>query len=121
MSILKFHLLNEHIIQKLLPVRKINTHKGQQGQLLVVAGSEGMAGAAILSSRAGLKAGCGTVLLATSASIAPLIDVKNIEVMTLGLRSKNGALSKEAYKTLIQFIPSHGALAIGPGLPARLT
>lgn len=113
---IKFHLLNERIIKKLLPVRKINTHKGLQGQLLVVAGSEGMAGAAILSSRAGLKAGCGTVLLATSSSIAPFIDVKNIEVMTLGLRSKNGALSKEAYQTLIKFIPERGAVALGPGL-----
>jgi NAD(P)H-hydrate epimerase len=116
MPVLKFHLLNESIIRKLLPVRKINTHKGQQGQLLVVAGSEGMAGAAILCSRAGLKAGCGTVLLATSASIAPLIDVKNIEVMTLGLKSKNGALSKAAYQSLIKFIPQKGALALGPGL-----
>jgi NAD(P)H-hydrate epimerase len=75
-----------------------------------------MAGAAILSSRAGLKAGCGTVLLTTSSSIAPLIDVKNIEVMTLGLKSKNGALSKEAYQTLIKFIPERGAVALGPGL-----
>jgi len=116
MSGLNFFLLNESIIQKLLPVRKVNTHKGLQGQLLAVAGSEGMAGAAILSSRAALKAGCGSVVLATPASIAALIDVKNIEVMTFGLHTHQGALSKTAYKTLVKFIPRQGALALGPGL-----
>lgn len=49
-----------------LPVREPGTHKNAVGRLLVVAGGEGMAGAAIMAVRAGFRAGAGLVQVAAS-------------------------------------------------------
>lgn len=52
-------------IDTLLPKRKPNSHKGTYGKLLMVAGSEGMAGAAFLSAKAAYTAGAGLVQIYT--------------------------------------------------------
>ena len=49
----------------LLPVRRPSGNKGTFGKVLVVAGSEGMCGAAYLSAAAALKAGAGMVQIQT--------------------------------------------------------
>ncbi|MGB2983223.1 MAG: NAD(P)H-hydrate epimerase, partial [Candidatus Bipolaricaulia bacterium] len=51
-------------IQGRLPLRRADGHKGTFGRVLVVAGSIGMTGAAILCCRAALRAGAGLVTLA---------------------------------------------------------
>lgn len=54
--------------------RAINSHKGQRGHLLVVAGSEGMAGAAILVLQAALRLGIGYASLYAGKSDADASD-----------------------------------------------
>ncbi|NBN97506.1 MAG: hypothetical protein EBV41_07785, partial [Actinobacteria bacterium] len=54
-----------------LPTRPRDTDKSQMGRLLVIAGSQGMAGAAALSAEAAMRSGCGYVYVATAACIAP--------------------------------------------------
>lgn len=54
------HLLNEHALDLVIP-RKRQTHKGNYGHGLMVAGSKGKMGAAILSTKASLKGGAGLV------------------------------------------------------------
>lgn len=51
-----------------LPRRPLDTHKNEVGALLVVAGSEGMAGAALLAARAALRAGAGLLRIASPAT-----------------------------------------------------
>ncbi len=51
-----------------LPRRPPSAHKGTSGRLLLLAGSEGMAGAAALASRAAQRAGAGLVRVASAAS-----------------------------------------------------
>ena len=46
-----------------LPARAANTHKGSYGRLGVIAGAKGMAGAALLCTRAGMAAGAGLTTL----------------------------------------------------------
>ena len=53
-------------IRALLPPRPIDVHKGSCGRVLVVAGSDGMTGAAAMASEAALRIGAGVVTLATS-------------------------------------------------------
>lgn len=48
------------------PVRALDTHKNAVGTLLLMAGSEGMAGAAVLAARAALRAGTGLVRVASA-------------------------------------------------------
>lgn len=50
----------------LLPARKRDGHKGTFGKVLIMAGSEGMSGAAYLSAKACLRAGAGMVKLLSS-------------------------------------------------------
>lgn len=47
-----------------LPKRRLNSHKGSFGDVIVIGGSDGMTGAAILASRAALLAGAGRVYAA---------------------------------------------------------
>lgn len=58
-------LLEEADVPKLLPQRTKRSNKGTYGKLLVIAGSPGMAGAAILSAKAAYASGCGLVCILT--------------------------------------------------------
>ena len=51
-----------------LPSRKPNSHKGSYGKVLMITGSEGMAGAAYLSAKAAYTCGAGLVQIYTPAS-----------------------------------------------------
>lgn len=68
---------------KLLPKRRPDTHKGDYGRVLIVAGSPGMSGAAILASRGALRAGAGLVYLAVPREMVNLVDAATPEVITL--------------------------------------
>src|ERR1035437_722211 len=54
-----FYYLQEKDIQPLLKERRRFSHKGTYGHALIVAGSRGMAGASVLSSKAALRSGAG--------------------------------------------------------------
>ena len=56
-----------------LPPRPADSHKGDFGRVLVVAGSRGMSGAAVLCGSAALRGGAGLVCLAVPAEISPVV------------------------------------------------
>lgn len=62
-----FYIMEEQDIKELLRPRSAFAHKGTMGHALLVAGSQGMAGAAILSSKACLHSGIGKLTLHTAA------------------------------------------------------
>lgn len=49
----------EEDIKKMLNERKVFTHKGDYGNVLIVGGAKGMVGAAVLSSKAAIRTGAG--------------------------------------------------------------
>lgn len=53
---------------RLLPLRKVDSHKGTYGKLLVIAGSKGMSGAAYFNALAAYTAGVGLVKIYTHES-----------------------------------------------------
>ena len=69
-----------------MPRREPDTHKGSYGHLLVVAGSRGKTGAAILASRAAMRTGAGLVTLAAPRSLNNIFAAALVEVMTEPLR-----------------------------------
>lgn len=104
-------------IQALLPQRPRAAHKGSMGKVLVIAGSMGLAGAALLSSKAVLRSGAGLATLATVRSLAGLIDVTNLEVMTVPLpETRVGTIAEQAKPLLSKIIPRMDVVLIGPGL-----
>jgi NAD(P)H-hydrate epimerase len=86
-----------------VPKRDQNSHKGDFGRLLVVGGSEGMGGAAILSSEAALYCGAGLINLQTHNTNIQASLERNPEVMCSGIGSD---LSMQKIDTLL----------FGPGL-----
>ncbi len=57
----QYHIVEESEVRQLLRPRPEFAHKGQMGSALLVAGSYGMGGAAVLAARACLRAGAGKV------------------------------------------------------------
>ncbi len=66
----------------LLPARPVSGHKGSHGHVVVVAGSDGKAGAAALAGRAAIRGGSGLVTIATPAAVRDLVAGLLPEAMT---------------------------------------
>src|SRR5438876_2773543 len=83
--------------------RPADSNKGDFGRVLVVAGSRGMSGAAVLCASAALRAGAGLVRLAVAHDILPLTAVANPCYMTAPLpQDDQGRLSSAAGPDLIR-------------------
>src|SRR5690606_34409714 len=74
-------LLDAAAVRRLLPVRGINAHKGTSGDVLVLGGRLGMAGAARLAARGALGAGAGRVWIAGDSRSTDAADPGRPEVM----------------------------------------
>jgi hydroxyethylthiazole kinase-like uncharacterized protein yjeF len=99
-----------------LPPRPPDGHKGTFGRVLVVAGSVGMTGAAILACRGALRVGAGLVVLAVPASLDPILEVALPEVITIPVPDAGGRFGPAAVGALRDELARADALAIGPGL-----
>lgn len=99
-----------------LPPRWSGGHKGTYGRVLVVAGSRGMSGAAVLSASAALRGGAGLVRLAVPAEILPIVATANPCYTTAALPQEDGRLSAQALPPLLELVRGSSAVAIGPGL-----
>ena len=71
------------MVRRWLPRRRLTTHKGECGRVLIIAGSIGMSGAAVLAAQAALRTGSGLVYLAIPKSVQPLVVRKLTEVITV--------------------------------------
>ena len=101
-----------------LSKRKADSHKGDYGHLLIVAGSAGFSGAALLSGYAALRSGSGLVTLAVPASINNAIIRKTPpELMTLSLPDAGkGIFLSSDFSSIRKFADSCNVLLVGPGL-----
>jgi ADP-dependent NAD(P)H-hydrate dehydratase / NAD(P)H-hydrate epimerase len=70
-------------------VRAMDGHKGLYGHILIVAGSQGKSGAAVMSGHAALRAGAGLVTIATPDVVLPIVAAAHPEYMTEALVSTN--------------------------------
>ena len=112
------YLLEKGEIQKWLSIpRNPDTHKGDYGHLLVIAGSVGKTGAAAMACQAALRMGAGLVTLAIPKSLNPIMETKLTEVMTEPLpETPKQTLSLRAFSTIVRLCENKRAVIIGPGL-----
>ncbi len=101
-----------------LPKRKSDTHKGDYGRVLVLAGSLGMTGAACMCSEAVLRAGAGLVTLGIPVSLYPVVaSALSFAVMTRPLtETKQKTPSYKARHLISELAQGFDVIALGPGL-----
>ncbi|MCI0583480.1 MAG: NAD(P)H-hydrate dehydratase [Chloroflexi bacterium] len=100
-----------------LPRRAPDTHKGDYGRILIVAGSTGMCGAAALASDGAYRSGAGLVYLACPATLVPILSVKQTCAVVRPLPDTGeGFLSADASLAITGLAAGCSAVAIGPGL-----
>jgi hydroxyethylthiazole kinase-like uncharacterized protein yjeF len=100
-----------------LPPRPRDAHKGDFGNVLVVAGSRGMSGAARLVAMAALRSGAGLVKVAVPESVRAEVAAFRPEIMTIGLpETASGAIAASAIETLKPYLEWADVVALGPGL-----
>jgi len=91
--------------------------KADYGKLLIVAGSRRLPGPAILSAKAALRSGCGTVRVAAPENICTQIGVYVPELMMIPLpETSDGTVSRAALKIIEKQYEACDAAVVGPGL-----
>jgi ADP-dependent NAD(P)H-hydrate dehydratase / NAD(P)H-hydrate epimerase len=103
-----FYITEKDIRPKLKP-RKKYAHKGTFGHALLIAGSKGMAGAALLSARACLRGGVGLLTVHVPSELCDILQIAVPEAM-LSI-DKN-----QHYISGVSSTSSFSAVGIGPGL-----
>jgi NAD(P)H-hydrate epimerase len=99
------------------PARPRAAHKGSFGHLLLVAGSRGKTGAAVLAGSAGLRAGAGLVTVATAAPALVRVAARRAELMTEALPATRAAsVAPAALARALALADERDAVALGPGL-----
>lgn len=109
-------LVDREWIVGALPERMRNSHKGDTGSVLIVAGSDRYRGAAALSARAALRSGAGLVTVASTPAVCSAIAAQLPEVIVRELPSVEGVISPEAAAWIVENESRFDAGIFGPGL-----
>jgi NAD(P)H-hydrate epimerase len=100
-----------------LPRREHDGHKGTYGTVQVVAGSRGMAGAAVLVGRASLRSGAGLVRVACPLAIQEVVAAGHPCYTTFGIRQHaDHSFAEGAADDVSALGHKADVVAIGPGL-----
>src|SRR5579862_2764351 len=118
-SHLKIHWIEPGEFRALPLSRDAAANKGTYGHALIVAGSLGKSGAAILGARGALRSGAGLVTVATPQDVQPIVAGGMPEMMTAPLASTEAgtaSLRNLDYGKFAEILRGKSVLAIGPGL-----
>ncbi|MDY7019241.1 MAG: NAD(P)H-hydrate dehydratase [Chloroflexota bacterium] len=100
-----------------LPERGKDTHKGDYGKVLFIAGSSSYLGAPYFSAMSLLKAGGGLSYLAAPRSICPFLASKGSEIVFLPQKeTSSGSIALENKEGLLEFCERVDMVVIGPGI-----
>lgn len=118
-SRLGLHLSTPSDFAGLLATRVLEGNKGSYGHVLVIGGSLGKAGAAVMAGFAALRAGAGLSTIAAPRSVLATVAAYHPEVMTVPLaETQDGTISLGALDSNSGFdaLLQRKTLAIGPGI-----
>ncbi|MDR0424565.1 MAG: NAD(P)H-hydrate dehydratase [Clostridiales Family XIII bacterium] len=104
--------IDREYVAGLIRPRRADTHKGDYGRVLIVAGSPGMAGAAVLCALGAFRSGAGLVQLAVDEALFPIMHAGIVEATCVSRSRLLGSLGRPGAGGIGAF----GAIAAGPGL-----
>src|ERR1700674_751791 len=116
---LKMHWLEPGEFRGLPLKRDPASNKGTYGHALIVAGSLGKSGAAVLAGRGALRSGAGLVTVATPIDVLPTVSAGAPEIMTVPLAATDAgtaSLRNLDYARFADMARDKSVVAIGPGL-----
>ena len=108
--------LNHNDVLNMLPDRKVNSHKGDFGKILLLCGSRGYTGAAALACMGALRSGAGLVYLGVPECIYEIEASKLTEPVIFPLPDRSGMLSEDALVEILKRLPGMDAVLMGPGM-----
>jgi NAD(P)H-hydrate epimerase len=109
-------LIDSDWVAHFLPERMRASHKGDNGSILIVAGSQSMPGAASLVALAALRAGAGLVTVAAPESVCRSVSINVPEALLMELPSVEGVLHVDAADQLEIHQDRFDSAIFGPGL-----
>lgn len=113
----RFNLIDPAQVQKILPRRARDSHKGSFGHVFVVAGSRGKSGAALMTGLAALRSGAGLVTLWLPRSLQRSVVGKFPELMTEFIaETQEETLDRAGAKKVLGSLSNADALVLGPGV-----
>lgn len=105
------------LFPEILWERPVHYYKTKAGKILVLAGSKGMAGAAILTCEAVFRSGTGVLTLVFPDRLKSLYKDVLPEAMTAAMPSTlSDSLAKRGEPQILELAKSHDIALIGPGL-----
>jgi NAD(P)H-hydrate epimerase len=115
---IKNHLIEDDEIRRILSSpRPTQSHKGDYGHLLTIAGSVGKTGAAAMACDSAMRVGAGLVTLGIPEGLNPIMENKLTETMTCPLPQTDAiSLSLDAFDTIMSLAEGKSALVLGPGI-----
>jgi hydroxyethylthiazole kinase-like uncharacterized protein yjeF len=110
----RVELLTRTAMRELITPRSADSHKGDYGRVLIIAGSRGKTGAAHLAASGALRSGAGLVTVATPTSALSIVAAMGAEYMTEPLDEAINGLDPDNIDHLLEI--ARDVVAIGPGL-----
>ena len=95
--------------------REEDCHKGSNGHLLIIGGSTGKTGAALLSARGALRSGCGLVSICTPPNLNVVYQTAIAEAMTVVVETDD-ILSSADVDLIKSNLSDKNCIVMGPGI-----
>jgi len=104
-------------VKQLIFNRNPYGHKGDFGKVLIIAGAEGMTGAAQLCAKAALRSGAGLVYIACPRKLLTIYETTVPEAVKIPLGTEESSFFTDEFTDeLIKFSKNADVVLIGPGL-----
>lgn len=113
----KINAIEGSIVKSFFKPYSRDSHKGDFGQLFIIAGSVGMTGAAGLAGQSAIRSGAGLVTVGVPESLNDVLEVKLTEAMTLPLpEGPERSIGKMALEPALEYASKCDVVVMGPGI-----